>query len=111
MITRSKIKIENIQVIPEPGLRETRRSRSVRTRNVLRNACPEISTPEVQSETPKVATVKKTKTLPAKFPSVKKEPEVEPVNNPGSSARKVSSKKQSKKPKKRPSNVLVRVSS
>ena len=109
MITRSKIKIENIQVIPEPGLRETRLSRSVRTRNVLRNACPEISAPKVQTETPEVATVKKT--LPAKFPSVKKEPEFEPVNNPGSSARKVSSKKQSKKTKKRPSNVLVRVSS
>ena len=111
MITRSKIKIENIQVIPEPGLRETRLSRSVRTRNVLRNACPEISAPKVQTETPEVATVKKTETLSAKFPSVKKEAGVEPVNNPGSSARKVSSKKQSKKTKKRPSNVLVRVSS
>ena len=111
MITRSKVKIEKKEFIPESGHPGVRRSRTVRTRNDLRNSVSETNTSEVRAGSHLVLNAPNEKaSLELSGPQAELKPEVRPEvkleNVQGPTSRKLSPKQQIKKAKKRTSNVL-----
>ena len=111
MITRSKVKIEKKEFIPESGHPGVRRSRTVRTRNDLRNSVSVTNTSENRADSHLIVNASNEKaSFELSGPQAELKPDVRPEikleNIPGPSSRKQSSSQRDKKAKKRTSNVL-----